>query len=65
MRRREPMTLEELEALPTHRLNSLRKAIYKCSFCSGWNYSNVPCYHPDIELVKQILNTREHVPKKK
>jgi hypothetical protein len=65
MRRREPMTREELEALPTHRLNSLRKAIYKCGWCNGMAYSGRECYHPHVDLVKEILNTREHVPKRK
>lgn len=66
MKRQKKMTKTELEALSTSRLNALRKAIYKCDRClneGSYGYDG-ECYHPSVEDVKQVLNTREHLPKK-
>jgi hypothetical protein len=58
------LTEQELKRLPTHRLVAIKKKCYATKFGSydgrelPWNYTK------EYEMIKEILSTRGHVPRK-
>lgn len=70
------LTKEQLEKLPTHRLMAYRKMLYTTLFEPSdwcWDCTCDDCRdtmaelegrHQQIEAVKAVLATREHIPTK-
>jgi len=54
----------DLNTLTTERLLALLKAVRTCDWCNI-GYLDCTRRHPDVEEIKAVLNTREHLPKKK
>ena len=56
--------LVDLNTLTTPRLLALLKTVRSCDGCNI-DYRECRKRHPGVEEIKAILNTREHVSKKK